>query len=266
MKSIRWMMLAVGVMPVIGCGATADDATPKGGEAVSQEDQPLEPIATIHVDSDTTVSFFEPQPGVVVAMEKGKSGNTPVMKRLTGLDATAIYEKISGAKAPEILRRAVELGRSIAVTPRTAEQMEARARLHRDESAAATMSTQDGLAAAAPSLAADDTWFWNTYCTPPSTSIKSRWRNHVGNDTHQFNDILGANVNWFSISGAFKGTIKWRTWFTWSNGVVGEITEGQYIDYYHSESNGLDFDIKVAYSNATNDVYDSCIYGRAQFP
>jgi hypothetical protein len=276
------------MLAAVGCGADGTIADPSvtepttGGEAtafapptMSAESEALLRLrAEVAFPDRGFVKFFEPEDGVLLIQEAGRNNTAPMIPSAMGkLDATQMYEALSGKAAPTELVQAT--ARAAALTARTAVAGVAKvADLSPSLSQTATRELEakgdvQKISSAITFANGYDQWFYDNFCAggynvdrgnTGTWDFLINWMFVTGSGSFTRND-----QNWVDSTvsvyggGAVHYRVRIQPWYSWSTVADVQIQNGYYNKYHRS--NGTDYDVNASVDQADGDSYHWCAYG-----
>lgn len=252
-------VLAISAL-LAGCadeGADESTPSPEAPEGVAGgltlEDESAV-VASYDSPDGRQIKFVEDEPGFIMVLQAGRIGTQPLASHelIRALDSEAVYERLSGRKAPARLLAASK--RSREHTDRAPAPTAAQAR-----EVGTTPSAAGELGVNTQALF-DDSWLWDQQECWSGNSRLITHRNSRLEQNMQHNEIRYAEAVVYNTDtvAAVTGSFKIRPFSTWSNGSPYSLDPNHYTTAVFTHHNALrEFDAKT-YINPHGSAYTAC--------
>ncbi|HEY8944165.1 MAG TPA: hypothetical protein VIM73_07880 [Polyangiaceae bacterium] len=263
------------VMLGSACSAAVDESVDEATEPVafraSDTGLKLEPLERIDFDNGTSLAFFEPSPGGLMAVQWGPNGATPPVNRdlaAKRLKPTELYQEVAKRTAPATLMdaqvRAEALKKEASAKPRVDEARQMS--VSPPVAASGALSSQPGMKREAvyyydcQGSFSYEEWFNCSFCYGGG-DYDLTWMYVTGSGSFTRTDM---NHTWSTVSVYGGGSVHFnnqkRPWYSWSTTLDTYVQNG----YWAQAEMGwdfTDFDTKSLVDNASGDSYHWCSYG-----
>jgi hypothetical protein len=232
------------------CLDQQEEATEPTNEAASSEE--AKPLMAIATDTGSTVEFYEPLPGVVIASELATIGTPSKLRQLDVRDALELFDALEiGAPTPEL---AAAFERAATLVPdHVAEGVGERTDARVDDATPYGLGIDVRFNSYVSVPDTSSTWFYNTHCDDGD------WQwchlNAVGSSAKVREDIISGRCTVATVRNTARLDIDVRRWWDWEGLGAWNVRAGYYREVLFGTNLAFDYDL-----DCTASTYTGCAF------